>query len=253
MKSVFDLFRLDSQVALVTGASEGLGEAIATAIAQAGAHVYVNSRSAARVEAVVERLVSAGHKASALPFDAGDESAINRAMDFIEKTEGRLDILVNNVGMRHRFPLEQTSGDDFRRLLEVNLTAVYLISKRAARLMVARKYGRILMITSIAGMRGVKANAAYASSKAGMIGLTKTLAVEYGEAGVTCNAIAPGPFLTPINQAALANSVHARRGALMRAAESIELAGPALLLVSPASSFITGQILAVDGGMTAVM
>lgn len=253
MVTVLDKFKLDSQVALVTGASEGIGEAIATGLAQAGAHVYINSRDPRRVAAVVERLAADGHRVSGLPFDAGNEEAINRAIDDIKAAEGRLDILVNNVGMRHRYPLEQTSGDDFRKVLEVNLTATYLISKRAAGLMVARGYGRILMIGSIAGIRAYKSTVAYASSKAGMIGLTKVLAMEYGEYGVTCNMIAPGPVLTPINQASLASSEHYQRGALKRAAESVELAGPALLLVSPASSFITGQILAVDGGLTAAM
>lgn len=188
-------FLLTDRIALVTGGSQGLGLEIALGLARAGARVLVNSRSAERCGTVVARMAGEGLSAEALPFDVADEAAMNRAFDGI----GRLDIFVHNVGIRHRAPLEQISTADFNHMLAVDLTAAFAITKRAGAMMAARNYGRIIFVTSIAGTLGGRGDAAYIAAKAGLTGLMRAFAAEYGAAGVTCNAIAPGPFATESN------------------------------------------------------
>jgi len=189
-------FLLTDRIALVTGASRGLGLEIALGLARAGAHVLVNSRGAQRCDAVVARIAEEGGSAGSLPFDVADEAGARAAFDKIADKFGRLDILVHNVGMRHRAPLEQIGTADFERILAVDLTAAFTIGKLAGALMVAKGYGRIIFVTSIAGTLANRGDAAYIAAKAGLTGLMKAFAAEYGGAGVTCNAIAPGPFDT---------------------------------------------------------
>jgi gluconate 5-dehydrogenase len=239
-------FLLTGRIALVTGASKGLGLEIALGLARAGAHVLVNSRSTERTGAVAGRIVEEGGSAEALPFNVADEAAMNRAFDGIR----RLDILVHNVGMRHRAPLEQISTADFNQMLDVDLTAAFAITKRAGALMVPKNYGRIIFVTSIAGTLGGRGDAAYIAAKAGLTGLMKAFAAEYGGTGITCNAIAPGPFATESNVGITAERMERVRvrTPLGRRGDPAEIAGPAVFLASDAASYVNAHVLTVDGG-----
>ena len=245
-------FLLTNRIALVTGASRGLGLEIALGLARAGAHVLVNSRDAGRCAAVVARIAGEGGSADVLPFDVADEAAVKGAFDRIG---GRLDILVHNVGMRHRAALDRISTADFERMLAVDLTSAFTIGKRAGTLMAANGYGRIVFVTSVAGTLGYRGDAAYIAAKAGMTGLMKAFAAEFGGAGVTCNAIAPGPFDTESNHGISerriaeidARAFSGRRG------KPPEIAGPAVFLASEAASYVNAHILTVDGGYSVAL
>lgn len=244
-------FSLQGRVALVTGAGRGLGREIAAAFAAAGAHVLVNGRNADTCDAVAGQLREAGFDASPLVFDVGDGDAVEAAIAYVEREYGRLDILVNNVGSRLRQPLEAITPELFAGHLQVNLTAAFRLARRVAPLMARRHWGRILMITSIVAQLGRAGDAAYIAAKGGLSALTRAFAVEFGGDGITCNAIAPGSFATEINRVSMTPAVRARlegRTPLRRVGEPAEIAGPALLLASDAGSFVTGQILTVDGG-----
>lgn len=244
---------LDGRVALVTGASRGLGWEIAIGFARAGAHVLINSRESANAQPKVDELRSWGYQATALAFDVSDDKATAEALQRIDHTFGRLDILVNNVGERLRIPLEETTPEAFDDLLGVNLTAPFRLTKRAVELMRRNNYGRIIMIGSIAADRAAIGNSAYIAAKGGLAALTRAFACEYGPLGITCNTISPGTFTTETNAAALSGPVKQALEAripLRRCGNPSELAGPALFLASEAGSYVTGHLLVVDGGLS---
>jgi gluconate 5-dehydrogenase len=245
-------FSLDGKVALVTGASQGLGLEIAKLLAEVGARVIVNGRDLERLNQAVSAIESMGGSVSSLPFDITDEFAVQNAFVEIREKYGSLDILVNNVGMRDRRGFFEFEMDAVRQLINVNLIAPFNLSREAARLMLEKGEGRIINITSIAGQIADAGDATYTTAKGGLEALTRTLAAELGRFGITVNAVAPGFFATESNVNAVADPDVGEwlknRTSLGRWGNPEEVAGAAVFFASPAASYITGQVLAVDGG-----
>lgn len=247
---IFDKFSLEGRVALVTGSARGLGFEIALGMAEAGASVFINGTSEANLQIALGRLNQAGLIARALCFDVSDEARAAEAIAQIHSEHGRFDILVNNVGIRMREPLEKIGGDELRHMLNVDLVSAFTLSKVAAPLMAEGGYGRIINISSVAALRGFRNDAAYIIVKGGMNAMTRSLAAEFGPIGVTCNAIMPGSFRTESNPHLDSPQRQAmfKTLALGRPGEPSEIAGAAVFLASPAASYITGLSMAVDGG-----
>lgn len=249
------LFSLEGKVALVTGSTKGLGWAVAKALAGAGAHVVLNSRKPGEVAAKVQELAAMGCSASAAPFDVADETAAKAAIGGVVSAQGRLDVLMNNAGMIHRGKFVDTSTESWREVVDINLTACFVLAREAARHMAARGTGRIINMGSV--MSGIArwGAPAYITTKHGLVGLTRAIAVEFGHKGLTCNTLAPGFVRTELN---LSQQPHAETNAqvqartpLRRWAEPEELRGAVVFLASDASSYVNGLTLYVDGGLTA--
>lgn len=248
-------FSLKDRVALVTGGGRGLGFEIARAMAAAGAHVVVNGRDAARLQAAVREIAAAGGRADAAAFDVSDAPAAAAAIAAIGRRHGRLDILVSNVGARNRKKLFDFTVDEVRALIDADLVAGFVVAREAARLMIPQGRGRIVNITSIAGPVARPDDAAYIAAKGGLAALTRALAADLGPHGITCNAIAPGFFATETNAAMIADPEigprYAERVPLKRWGRPDEIAGAAVFLASDAASYVNGHVLVVDGGVTA--
>jgi 3-oxoacyl-[acyl-carrier protein] reductase len=246
------IFDLSGKVALVTGASSGLGARFAEVLAENGAAVVLVARRVDRLAALKTRIEKAGRHAVAVEADVRDRAAMRRAFDAAEKTFGTVTILINNAGVVHSGRAVELSEEDWRRVLSTNLDAVFYWAQEAARRMLAAgKSGAIVNIASVLGLNVDKGVVAYATAKAGVIQLTKALSLELAFKGIRVNAIAPGWIVTDINRDYLAGE----RGAAMqrqipmgRFGEESDLDGPLLLLVSDAGRYMTGTTLVADGG-----
>ena len=245
-------FDLTGRVALVTGASRGLGFAMADALAQAGASVVLNARNKTELEAAAKKIGG-----EALPFDVTDEAACVDAVAGIAKRKGRLDILVSNAGSNIRAPLLEYKTADFDTTIGQHLRAGFVLGREAARIMTAAGRGRIIYTTSLTAHLGRSSIVAYTAAKTALEGMIRQMAVELAPSGVLVNGIAPGYFATELNTPLIQNkefnAAIVRRTPLGRWGQPAELGGACLLLASDAGAFLTGQILVVDGGMSISM
>jgi gluconate 5-dehydrogenase len=252
LASGLERFSLAGRVTLVTGATRGLGLEIARGLAAAGAIVGINGRDPRRADEVAKTIPDA----FAAAFDVTDLPAATDAIDSIVACHGRLDCLVNSAAVRDRRPLQEITAEDFRRLIETNLVAQYALSRVAARHMTARGQGRLVFISSMVGPQSFRGDPAYVASKGGLEALMRALAVELGDKGIAANAIAPGFFATEGN-APFFTKPHiaelARRIPLRRFGRPDELVGAAIFLASDAASYITGQVLTVDAGLSVAL
>ena len=255
-RSSVELFRLDGRVALITGGSRGLGKSIALGLAQAGADTVVCARDRVACErAAAELAAQTGRSSVGLAVDVTDEHQVDRLFAEVEQRFGRLDALVNSAGVNVRLLIDECPLEEFRRVLDLNLTGTWLCCRAAMKVMKRQRRGSMINLGSALSAVGIPARTPYCSSKAGIIGLTQTLGLEGAPHQVRCNALCPGPFLTEMNRPLLEEpeKVQAIIGktALNRWAELPEIRGAALFLASDASSYVTGTALYVDGGWTA--
>ena len=253
---VLDSFRLDGKVALVTGGAKGLGLTMATALAEAGADVALSGRTLSACEESAAKIASStGRRAKPYGADVTSAADIDRLVKSIENDFGSIDILINNAGVNIRGTVAELSESDWDSVIDTNLKGPFLVARAVGPRMVKRGWGRVVNLGSILGAVALAGRAPYASSKAGVINLTRVLALEWAGTGVTANAICPGPFATEMNLPLLNDPVKyqdfVRRIPMGRWGELDEITGAVVFLSSPASSFITGASLFVDGGWTA--
>jgi gluconate 5-dehydrogenase len=251
-------FSLAAKTALVTGASRGLGRAIADAMAQAGARVILNGRDAASLDAAAAAITAAGGLAETARFDVTDEPAAVAAIEGMVARHGRLDIFVGNAGIQHRKPVLEFATEDWLRVLQTNLTSQFVLARLAAKPMVARGAGRIIFNASIMGPRIARPTVpAYAAAKGGLDALTRAMAVELGSKGINVNAIAPGFFATEMNTVLVQDAKFtewvSNRTPLGRWGNPSEIGTVAVFLASAAASYVNGHTLYVDGGLTVAM
>ncbi len=240
----------------MTGGSKGLGREIATALAQAGADVVITSRNADQCAATARDISDAtGRRAMPIAADVAKAADVERLFHEATRDGQRVDILINSAGLNIRNPVQQLSEADWDTVLDVNLKGPFLLARQFGAAMAANGWGRIVHLGSIMSLVAIPDRAPYASSKAGVLGLTRVLALEWATKGVTVNAICPGPFATDMNKPLLEDpkkyADFVARIPMGRWGELHEITGAALFLASPASSYMTGTTLLIDGGWTA--
>ena len=255
------MFNLNGKIALVTGASYGIGFAIAKGLANAGAKIVFNDINEEFLNRGLENYKAEGIDAKGYVCDVTDENAVNEMIADIEKTVGVIDILVNNAGIIKRIPMHEMSADEFRQVIDVDLNAPFIVSKAVIPSMIKKGHGKIINICSMMSELGRETVSAYAAAKGGLKMLTKNICSEYGEFNIQCNGIGPGYIATPqtaplrekqpdgsrhpFDQFIIAKTPQARWGT------PEDLVGPAVFLASDASNFVNGHVLYVDGGILA--
>jgi gluconate 5-dehydrogenase len=258
MAGVFDI---GGRTALVTGSSRGIGRALALGLVEAGCSVAVHGRERATLEATAAGLAGTAARAGArvhpVAFDVIDAEAVEAGVAEVETQLGPLDILVNNAGVQHRSPLLDFPDDAWHRVLETNLTSAFLVGRAVARGMVARGRGKIVNVASLQSELARAGTGPYAASKGGLKMLTRAMCAEWGPSGVQVNAIGPGYFKTELTSALVADPEFdawvRRRTPAGRWGSTEDLIGALVFLASPASDYVCGQLIAVDGGMSAVV
>ncbi|NRP75855.1 Gluconate 5-dehydrogenase [Ensifer psoraleae] len=250
----FPLFDLSGSRALVTGSSQGIGYALARGLAEHGAAIILNGRDRDKLENAAKSLRGAGHAVSASDFDVTDHAAVGRGVDAIEKHIGPIDILVNNAGMQFRTPLEDFPADRWEQLLKTNISSVFYVGQAVARHMIGRGLGKIINIASVQSELARPGIAPYTATKGAVKNLTRGMCTDWARYGLQINAIAPGYFKTPLNQALVDSTEFSswleNRTPAGRWGNVEELVGAAVFLAAGASSFVNGHTLYVDGGIT---
>jgi NAD(P)-dependent dehydrogenase (short-subunit alcohol dehydrogenase family) len=254
--SVLDRFKLTGKTALVTGGARGLGKTMATALAEAGADIVLTGRSLEGCQAAAKEIANAtGRTVRAFAGDVTIAHDVERLHTEIGQACGDVDILINNAGTNIRGTLDQLSEADWDSVIDTNLKGPFLVTKAFAPGMIKKGWGRVINLASIMAVVALPGRTPYASSKAGVLGLTRVWGLEWADKGVTCNAICPGPFATDMNRQLLndpkAYQQFVASIPMGRWGELDELTGAVVFLASPASSFVTGTCLFVDGGWTA--
>ena len=243
---------LTGQIALVTGASQGLGRAMAVGLGASGAKVACVARNAEKLAETVAAVKEAGGEAEAFPCDVTGSEDVDKVLEAVVEKWERLDILVNNAGITRDTLIPRMSDDDWDDVIATNLRGPFLFTRGATRVMMSQRYGRIINISSISGLMGNAGQANYSASKAGLIGMTRTVAREFGKRKITVNAICPGMIESDMS-AALGDTILGevkKRIPANRLGKPEEVADVVLFLASEAGSYITGQVITIDGGMT---
>ena len=250
-----DIFNLSGKTALITGSSQGIGFGLAKGLAKAGASIILNGRDAKKLENAAQALHELGVSTTISAFDVTNHDQVRQAVDKLEDEGNQIDILINNAGMQHRGPLEEFEAEMFEKLLQTNIASVFHVSQAVGRHMIDRGEGKIVNIASVQSALARPSIAPYTATKGAVVNLTKGMATDWAKYGLQCNALAPGYFDTPLNAALVSDEKFSAwlevRTPAGRWGKVEELIGACVFLSSPASSFVNGHTLYVDGGITA--
>ncbi len=251
---ILNKFNLSGKVAIVTGGTSGIGRAMALGLAEAGASVIATSRTELKVKAVAEEIRNLGVNTVEVTTDVTSPEEVDKLREIVLAKFGHIDILVNNAGTTIKKKAEELSLSDWKRIIDLNLTSVFICSQIIGKEMINQRSGKIINIASVGSRLALKGSIAYCASKGGVVQLTKVLASEWADYGVEVNAIAPAYFMTPMTKNLLSSEDFMRRLKeripMNRLGDLEELKGLIVFLASPASSYITGEIIFIDGGWT---